>query len=120
MSSTYSQYAPEALGGNSITASTIGGACLVAMGVCLVAAVLNRLNMGIISSPIGIAASAAAAYGAYYAYAYTRHTGMHTSIDNNILAPGNAHPFVYGGAVAAGLAAAYLYNGGNQVRVAPM
>ncbi len=112
-----SQYLPEALGGNQITGSTVAAACLVAVGVCTVGVILNRLNLGVISTPLGIAASAATCYGAYCAYAYTRHTPVHTEVDNALVKPGYAHPYVYGGAVAAGLAAAYLVNGGNQVAI---
>ena len=105
------QYIPTALGGNQITAGTIGAACLVAVGVCAVASVLNRLKIGIISTSIGIAATAAACFTAYYAYAYTRHTGVHTSVDNAIVNPAQLHPYIYGSAVATGLLTSYLYNG---------
>ncbi len=107
-----SQCFPAALGGSQITAGTIGAACLLAVGVCAVASVLNRLNIGIISTPIGIAATAAACFTTYYAYTYARHTGVHTSVDNAIVYPAQLHPYIYGTAVATGLLASYLYNGG--------
>ena len=101
---------PEALGGTPITASTMVAAFLVCFGAAVAASLVSKLNLGVASSPIAIGCVSAACYAAYVFYNYGTHTGSHTAADN-AYSVGSSHPWIYGTAVACGVAASILGSG---------
>ena len=84
---------------------TLLGACLMGLGAMAAASLAAQVNYRfLLRTPTGLAVVAAAGAGAYYAYTQTN--APYAVQDS--MEPVYDHPYVYGGAAAAGAAAVAL------------